>query len=338
MKENTFGMTKKKIKVEENETLTLIDKFLHYNCPDFIEKYPEFIKQILGDGTPSSGCPLTSNASKDERWNNKEFYLALAKVTLSKERGKITANVQIPQNPFLAIKKEQRFRMEYEKFENYRGGRNSPYPAYKEIENLLNIPDDGELETLPPMLMRMTAGGCIGLIRCLREDTYEKIEKGERELSSLNLKSDADYIDYIILAQKDEKAPSYKFDLSPASGLSEAVEHLDNPALIVVGEFAEEIRILNRKLANGNKDIWIYPNYKEASLIVRDNIIRESRIRYAELFKDNWQNTSYGINGYIEEGPYDREHRPFELINLGNDKLTITTSNNAQKTIMTLNA
>jgi serine/threonine protein kinase len=252
-------------------------------------------------------------------WQDAEFNVALAEVSLSRKTKGINAFVSIPSNPYVAYNSHTRNILE-----NKHQGSKRHHPGGVVISDFLRIG-----KTTPIIPMRVTAGGSLTVLRVPTDQAYEKsIQKGTKL-------EDKDYEQLIVLSKKDN-VPNliHARHLVPSSGMAESEQDWMNPLGIIVGECVEELMFVSE--IDGT---WFYPKFESGKgrrqnrSHIKNNILcQELNARAREEIEELLNRFKiYRESTWLEQKSASPPIKfrgfkecPAEIIELGRDELEIT--------------
>jgi hypothetical protein len=251
----------------------------------------EYFEQVMRE------LPPHLKASRDGAdWENSEFRVVAATLSATRgPRGEAIVSVCWPENPRVAYTKAQRKAIEAD-------GR---WPAHEDMRAFVNR----EASDMAPSLARFSAGGSLTILRVLDENAAGQ-----------------NYIDYVVVGQKDEGAPSDSGKYVPSSGLAERQEDWDDPRLIIANECVEEIRVRSRECCA--KPPWFVPTFGRGNgsqgLNDRVEIAWSTHCRRLEDYQRHmfWKNEIPERRAEWSSGA-EVVHCPAEIISLGDDLLLI---------------
>jgi hypothetical protein len=192
----------------------------------FVNKNREFFKKI------TTNLRLLDDAKKDPFWKEAESRMVAASISLTRNNGQVIAEVEFPENPFVAYTRIQR-----KYLENSLEGKN--WVGFEEMNKFRN----GETNSLDASLMRFSAGGSLVILKVLKETTH----RNKRNYT------ENDYEKLIVVSQKENSEEIIHSNyLRATSGVAEDEKDWLNPFRIVAGECVEEIRLRA-------DDLWFVP-------------------------------------------------------------------------------
>lgn len=234
-------------RIEHNPKEMLVKKLSDYEIPSFIESNIGYVSEITKLKRKDE---IDEHIEKSDSWQDREFFVALAKITLSRSEDEnqnkiISAKVFLPKNPFVAFENKSGNRNRMERYPN---AKDEVHPFASQFDKF----NKGEINYVSPFLARFSAGGSLTILNVPTEESYKYANGDESKF---------EYEEFIFVAQKDRGANIHRYHLVPSSGIAEYEKDFTNPLLVAAGECAEEIHLRDKD----NDGIWYRPNFKPES-------------------------------------------------------------------------